>query len=184
MTIVETSRLLLDRLTGADGEALLSYRSDPEVARYQSWENVTRAEIDELIESQAGLAPGTPGTWFQVAVRDKATGRVIGDCGLYVEQDDPRLGEIGFTFSRDSQGQGFASEATHALLGIAFERLSLHRVKAIVDCRNQPAVRLLERLGFRREGHFLQHTWFKGSWCDEYLYALLRSEWQSTPPPV
>ena len=36
---------------------------------------------------------------------------------------------------------------------------------------------MLERLGLRREGHFVQNVWFKGKWGDEYLYAILRNEW-------
>ncbi len=47
----------------------------------------------------------------------------------------------------------------------------------MVDCLNDRSVALLERLGFRREGHFLQNVWFKGAWGDEYLYAILREEW-------
>ena len=48
---------------------------------------------------------------------------------------------------------------------------------ALVDTRNLPSVALMEALGFRREGHFLQNGWYKGEWCDEYQYALLRAEW-------
>jgi RimJ/RimL family protein N-acetyltransferase len=55
--------------------------------------------------------------------------------------------------------------------------LNKHRVTAIVDATNAPAARLLERLGLRREGHFLQNVWFKGKWGDEFLYAVLQSEW-------
>jgi RimJ/RimL family protein N-acetyltransferase len=55
----------------------------------------------------------------------------------------------------------------------------LHRVIAITDCENAASVALLERLGLRREGHFLQNVWFKGTWGDEYLYAILHEEWQN-----
>ncbi|MDQ3238409.1 MAG: GNAT family N-acetyltransferase, partial [Actinomycetota bacterium] len=55
--------------------------------------------------------------------------------------------------------------------------LSFHRLVAITDQENEPSFGLLERLGFRREGSFAQNAWFKGGWTDEYLYAILRSEW-------
>jgi RimJ/RimL family protein N-acetyltransferase len=174
----ETARLVLGRLDPSDVDALLAYRNDPEVARYQSWDGMTLAEANDLVASQAERVPGAAGDWFQFAVRLKADGRLVGDFGLFVEAGDARLGELGFTFDRAHQGRGLATEAATALLRFAFWTLSLHRLKAIVDCRNAPAIRLLERLGFRREGHFLQHTWFKGAWCDEYLYALLRSDWE------
>jgi RimJ/RimL family protein N-acetyltransferase len=180
---IRTPRLILDRLAADDLPELGNYRSDPEVARYQSWEHWTLDDGRRLLQSQEGLSPGTPGAWFQFAVRLEAGGELIGDCGLWVDAEDPRLGEIGFTFGRRHQGQGLASEATEAVLRFAFDGLQLHRVKAVVDCRNLPAVRLLERLGLRREGHHLQHAWFKGAWCDEYAYAALRAEWQEKHPP-
>jgi len=52
-------------------------------------------------------------------------------------------------------------------------------VIAVTDCENTASVTLLERLGLRREGHFIQNVWFKGKWADEYLYAILQDEWLS-----
>jgi RimJ/RimL family protein N-acetyltransferase len=52
-----------------------------------------------------------------------------------------------------------------------------HRATAITYVRDPPAVRRLERVGMRREGHFLQDIRFEGSWGDEYLDALLEQEW-------
>ena len=70
------------------------------------------------------------------------------------------------------------SAGTH-VLDYAFGSLGLHRIIAIADCRNAPSWALLERLGMRREGHFVENSWFKGDWADEYLYAILRHEWLS-----
>jgi RimJ/RimL family protein N-acetyltransferase len=180
-SVIETPRLTLGRLEPADLPAFLAYRNDPEVARYQSWETISEADGAALIAEQATFAPGTPGRWAQLAVRLRDGGALVGDLALHVEAADPRLGEIGFTFDRRFQGRGLAQEAVRALLDLAFGTLGLHRVRAIVDCRNAAAVRLLERLGMRREGHFVQHAWFKGAWCDESLYAMLRDEWQVAP---
>jgi len=174
----QTDRVIVGRFDPSDAEALLAYRNDPEVARYQSWDGMTLAEARDLVASQARREPGVAGEWFQFAVRLKEDGKLIGDFGLFIEAGDARLGELGFTFDRSQQGRGLATEAATALLRFAFETLGLHRIKATVDCRNVPAIRLLERLRFRREGHFLQHAWFKGAWCDEYLYALLRTDWE------
>src|SRR5205807_8892992 len=88
-----------------------------------------------------------------------------------------RQAEIGYTLSRPYQGRGIASEAISRLLEYAFVTLDLHRVIAITDCENTASIALLERLGLRREGHFLQNVWFKGKWGDEYLYAILKEEW-------
>ena len=176
---LETARLRLRRFTDADMPAFLAYRNDPEIARYQSWESISEREARAFITDQMDLQPGTPGSWFQFAIALKTTDALIGDCALHVRDDDPRQGEIGYTLARTNQGQGYGAEAIRATLAYAFETLSLHRVTATVDCRNAPSFRLLERVGMRREGQFIQHAWYKGEWCDEYLYAMLGSEWRA-----
>ena len=96
-------------------------------------------------------------------------------------EGDGRQAEVGFTLSRDHQGKGYASEAVSRLLDYAFGDLGLHRVFAITDQENDSSFALLERLGMRREGWFVQNAWFKGRWSSEYLYALLRDEWFRAP---
>jgi RimJ/RimL family protein N-acetyltransferase len=108
---------------------------------------------------------------------DGEMGDLVGDCALQVDGQEPYRAEIGFTLARELQGKGFASEAVSRLLDYAFGDLGLHRVVAIADCRNNPSWALLERVGLRQEGHFLQSVWFKGEWSDEYLYAVLKDEW-------
>jgi RimJ/RimL family protein N-acetyltransferase len=88
-----------------------------------------------------------------------------------------RQAQLGLSFDRAFQGQGFATEAVTAVLDYAFINLDLHRVVAVVDVLNERSAALLERVGLRREGHFLKNAWFKGRWADEYLYALLQAEW-------
>jgi RimJ/RimL family protein N-acetyltransferase len=138
---------------------------------------MTLEEAHAFINDLTPLEPGTPGEWFAFALELTATGVHIGDCALHVRADDPRQAEIGYTLARQYHGAGVATEAVRALLDYAFTTLQLHRVTATVDCDNSPSMRLLERVGMRREGHFRQCTWFKGQWCDEYLYAILREEW-------
>lgn len=173
---VEARRLVLRRLKETDLEALVAYRSDPEVARYQSWSDYDAARGRALIESMHGRQPGEPG-WFQFAIALKATDALVGDCALRVDEHDSRQGEIGFTLARQHQGQGLGTEAVRALLGHAFGTLGLHRIIAVTDAKNTAAATVLERVGMRREGHFLENTWFKGAWGDEFLYALLGREW-------
>ena len=179
-TRLESERLILRRFAGSDLEPFLAYRNGPLVARYQAWESCTEREATAMIEELKQLQPGTPGEWFQFAVELKETGALIGDCALKVEQNG-RQGEIGFTLSREHRGKGYASEAVSCLLCYAFADLGLHRVVAITDQENRPSIALLERLGMRREGHFVRNAWFKGRWASEYLYAVLKDEWLREP---
>lgn len=178
-TKIESERLMLRRLRDEDLAPFMAYLNDPEVARYQSWESYTEGQAREVIGRQKNLEPGTPGQWFTFAAELKEAGELAGHVALSVKADEPRQAEIGFTFARGQQGRGLAREAAGAVLDYAFGVLGLHRVVAVADCENARSVALLERLGMRREGHFVENVWFKGAWGSEYLYALLRREWLS-----
>jgi aminoglycoside 6'-N-acetyltransferase len=192
-TELRTERLVLRRFTDADAETLAAYRSEPDVARYQGWEapfGVDRAR--EFIATLARTHPDTPGEWFQLAI--DAHGRHIGDVALFVDGDEPRLARIGFTLAPQAQGHGYASEAVTAVLDYLFVARGKHRVSADCDARNARSAALLERIGMRREAHHLANGWWKGEWTDEYVYAVLATEWaqrrtvgapaQSTPSAV
>ncbi len=170
-------RLILRPFAATDLAPFMAYRNDPVVARYQSWEGMTEDQARAFIRAQQVARPGTPGQWLQIALERRDTGVLIGDCALKVDAQEPRQAELGYTLARAHQGQGFASEAVRCVLEYAFSTLGLHRIVAVVDCENAASVALLERLGWRREGHFIQNIWFKGAWGDEYQYALLREEW-------
>ena len=122
--------------------------------------------------------PGTPGTWFQLALVLSATGAVVGDCGLHCRREDPRQTEVGITVAAAHQGRGYATEAVAAVLDFIFDDPRTHRVSAVTDAENAPAAALFRRLGFRQEAHFIDHLWFKGRWGSEFVFALLRREWE------
>lgn len=177
--VLETERLWLRRLERRDLVALLAYRNDPEVARFQGWgDGFTAEQAEAMLAQQTGLRPGTPGAWFRWMLEEKATGSVVGDCAMCVNANEPRQAEIGFSLAREHQGRGLASEGVRRVLGYAFGELRLHRVIAITDARNYAAAALLERVGMRREAHFIQNVWYKAAWGDEFVFAILRSEWR------
>ena len=172
-------RLTLRRLRSTDATALCAYRGLPEVARFQSWDAFTLADAEQLIASQATTEPDTPGTWVQLAVVETASGQLVGDCGLHFRADDPRQMEVGITFDPAHQRRGLATEALGRVLEYAFGVLGKHRVSAVTDAENAAAAALFRRLGFRQEAHFVEHVSFKCAWGSEYLFALLRREWEA-----
>jgi len=176
-TCLSTPRLVLRRFRESDFSAFCRYRSDPRVARYQDWTDFSEEDGVRFLAEQAKLHPDVEGAWFQMAIECGETGELVGDCALKAIDGQPGQVEIGFTLASEHQGKGYGTESVSRLLDYVFGELGKHRVTAVTDARNAPAARLLERVGMRREGHFLQNIWFKGSWGDEYLYALLEQEW-------
>jgi RimJ/RimL family protein N-acetyltransferase len=175
---LSTSRLTLRRFRSDDVAALAGYRGLPEVARYQSWESFGLADAAELIAEQAVIVPDTPGTWLQLAAVLTETGKVVGDCGIHFRADDPRQVELGITLTPAHQRRGLAAEALRSVVGHVFGSLGKHRALAVVDARHHAAARLLRRVGFRQEANHVEHVWFKGAWGSEFVFALLRREWQ------
>ena len=166
-------------MVAADVEAFVAYRSDPDVARYQSWEDYTLEQGRALVASQEGVRPGIPGEWFQLALEDMASGVLVGDLATHVDADEHRQLEVGFTLAPERQGKGYGTEALRGLLAYAFDTMGMHRVIAVTDAENAAAAALLTRVGFRKEAHFVDNIFFKGAWGSEFLFAMLASEWAS-----
>ena len=185
MLPLHTSRLLLRPFRASDAEAFSAYRSDPLVARFQGWDvpyGVDKAVA--FIADSPSPEPPLPGEWYQIAVELKAGAALIGDCAFAIRVNDPRQAEIGYTFARRYHGQGYATEAVTRLLDYLFGEARLHRVVAFTDVENAASIRLLERIGMRREGHFVENVWLKGTWGSEYQYGLLAREWAGRRPPA
>jgi aminoglycoside 6'-N-acetyltransferase len=175
-----SERLVLRRFREEDLDAFVAYRSDPRIARYQSWEApYPSSQARRLLADLEATHPDTPGEWFQFALALRATDRLIGDCAAHVLRDDPRQAEIGFTLAAEHQGQGYATEAVRRLLRYLLVERDKHRVSATCDDRNLRSAAVLERAGMRREGHRLESTFAKGEWTNDLLYAVLRREWAS-----
>jgi RimJ/RimL family protein N-acetyltransferase len=170
-----TDRLSVRAMQPADVEAFVAYRSDPEVARYQSWSDYTREQGRALVADMQSRQPGTPGEWVQLALDDGTA--LVGDLAVCVDADEHRQLEVGFTLAPGQQRKGYATEALCGLVGHAFGAWGMHRVVAITDTRNDAAAALLRRVGFRQEGHFVDNVFFKGAWGSELLFAVLESEW-------
>ena len=180
MLEIVTERLVLRPLQLDDAPAFAAYRSDPDVARYQSWDTTyALTDAQQLVASQDGVALGDPGAWLQLAAVDRVTGALCGDCAVHVATDQPQTAEVGVTFAPATQGSGLATEALGAVVTRLFEDHGLHRVFAQADDRNLPVHRLLERLGFRCEARLVEADWFKGEWTTLRVYACLRHEWRA-----
>ena len=171
---VTTERLVVRRFEPADVEAFAAYRSDPAVARYQVWTAPVPAEDARCLVAEFAAADEQAPGWFQYAV--EAGGVLVGDVAI-CRHDNGLQAELGFTLATAHQGRGYAGEAVRSVLDRVFAT-GVRRVSAECDARNAASVRLLERLGFRREGLRREHTWLKGEWTDDLLFGLLAREWR------
>jgi RimJ/RimL family protein N-acetyltransferase len=171
-----TARLLLRTFTLDDVDDALAYQSRPDVLRYTLSEPRDRAGAEESVR-QMTTETVLAGDGDSLAFAVVFGGTVIGQVDLVVLSVEHRQGEVGYIFHPDYHGRGLATEATGELLRLGFEELGLHRIVAVCNARNAASARLMERLGMRREAHFLGSRKVKGEFRDEYVYAILRDEW-------
>jgi RimJ/RimL family protein N-acetyltransferase len=175
---VRTERLLLRPLTARDADALLAYRSRPEVCSYVPFEPMTREVIDERIASQwANTDLTDEGQALTLGVEVAASGELVGDVMLFWHSRADGGGELGYVLNPDFAGHGYATEAARALLRLAFDELGLHRIVARIDERNESSARLARRLGMRQEARLVHNEFFKGAWSTELDFAMLADEW-------
>ena len=175
---VRTERLVLRPLVADDAEALHAYRSLAAVAAYVPFEPMSRAEVAERLAGRWAMRRiDGEGEGVLVGIQRADTGELIGDLSLWLSSAEHRCAEVGWLLHPAHGGHGFATEAAHAVLHLAFDALGVHRVIARVDARNAPSLALCARLRMRREAVLLENEWFKGEWTDEVGFALLEHEW-------
>ncbi|SDD52168.1 GNAT family N-acetyltransferase [Auraticoccus monumenti] len=171
---LRTGRLVLRRYEEGDVDAVWAYYRDEEVNRYLLTVPFTRGYTETVVaQRRESVVPGQPGRTLPLVVEHE--GQVVGDVVLTL---DERCGkaELGWVFAPAAGGRGLATEATRALVDVAFDHYGVHRVLAQADARNTASARLALRLGMRQEAHLRQDWWSKGEWTDTLVFGLLRDE--------
>jgi ribosomal-protein-alanine N-acetyltransferase len=150
MTVLETERLRLCRLTVDNAQFILTLLNEPSFLRYIGDKKVRNLE-DARQYILNGPAASYEQNGFGLNLVELRESRLpIGMCGLLKREELPDP-DIGFAFLPDFWNKGFAFEAAAAVLQDACERLSLQRVLAITSLDNEASIKLLQRLGFRFE---------------------------------
>ena len=174
---IPTDRLVLRVLGDADLSAIFEIFSHAEVARYGSRPAMTAmSEAEEWLErTRAGHRAGTS---LQLGLERRSDHAIVGTCTLWAIDADSRRAEVGYTLGRPHWGQGLMAEALAAIVRHGFEALNLNRLEADTDPRNVASIKVLEKLGFEREGYMRERWIVNGEICDTVFYGLLRREYQ------
>lgn len=172
MEILKTGRLILRPFRESDDEDLFAYLSDPEVVKFEPYAPMTREQVRENLAWRMS-------TEEMIAVELRETGKLIGNVYLGRREFDSL--ELGYVFHAGFWGKGYARESCEALMECAF-RQGIHRIYAECDPENENSWHLLEKLGFRREGHLRKNVYFrkdaqgKPIWKDTYVYGKVEGE--------
>lgn len=181
---LRTERLELRPVGDEDVDRILEYRNLPEVTRW-----LLRTEVDPA---------SLQATWRRVAedpddhsMAVTLDGLVIGTVSLDVVDGMGQPGmparteaQLGYIFDPAYGGLGYATEAVSAMVVYAFDRLGVRRITAGCFADNLASVRILEKVGMRREQHGVGDSWHAElGWVDGYTYALLAETWRQGTTP-
>jgi len=178
MKILETERLILRPFEENDFEVVHDYASVAENVQYMIWgpneESHTKAFILQAIEKSKEI----PCNNYQYAAVLKSSRKLIGACNIAILDDNEA--EIGWILHMDYWKQGFSTEMGNRILEFGFDDLGLHRIIAHCDTENYGSYRVMERIGMRKEGCFLEgrpaNKFSDKKYGDEYSYAILKDE--------
>lgn len=134
----------------------------------------SRAETRRYL--RAARAAWARRTSFEFVLELAASGTLLGIVSLHRIDWLRHSAGIGYWIRRSRFGQGFATEACAAVLGHAFDALRINRVEALVALANKPSQRVVEKLGFTREGVAREAELIEGAFLDHYQYSLLDSD--------
>jgi ribosomal-protein-alanine N-acetyltransferase len=173
-----TDRLVLRDFKMSDLQRVHRYASDPEVVKFMEWGPNTVDESRDFIRMTIRLQRDNPRRQFDLAIVRKAENCLIGGCGLYMTSPHNREAFIGYCLSRDSWGQGYATETAKILLTFGFSQLKLHRIFATCDPANLASAKVLEKSGMQLEGRLRENKLIGKKWRDSLLYSILEHEWK------
>jgi ribosomal-protein-alanine N-acetyltransferase len=174
---LRTDRLILRSLTLDDTPSIFAYASDPEVSRYTLWEpHKTLNDALSFIQDYAfkRYAEGHPEPFGIAFKTDPDT--IIGTIGCFWVSPRNRSMELAYAIGRQYWGQGIIVEAGQVLLKHVFTQFDIERLQCRCKVENVASARVMEKLGFQKEGVLRSEVFHRNIFWDMHYTSLLRHE--------
>ena len=169
---------LLRLLEPGDAADLHAYWSDPQVTEFTSTVVNSMDDVTAAIQYSSDAFKSRSGLRWAICPADG--GHMVGDCGYNQLDQRHNSGVIGYSLAKEHWGRGVATRAVNEMVRWGFTTLDLHRIEASVHPENHRSCRVLEKLGFRREGLLRDYRLGRNGYFDCILFGLLRPEWTDT----
>jgi [ribosomal protein S5]-alanine N-acetyltransferase len=172
--ILTTPRLALRQFREDDVNAMHGCFANGEAMRYWNTPlHMKRSETERAVKRFIDCTPSYYRFW---AVADKKTDRCVGLVNYHDGHIRSKRAAIGYIVHPAHWRQGVATEAVSAMIEFCFRDLGLHRLQALIHPGNAPSLKLIEKLGFRREGLMRDNLRVAGEWRDDLLCARLSTD--------
>ena len=169
---ISSDRVLLRAISVYDAEAIFSYRSLANVAKYQYWEPFTKEQVLDFVDRNSNPDFGKRGEWLGLAIVCKESGKLIGDCALMIEND---CAEVGCNISPEYQNKGLAKATLELLIAYSFSIAEVETVYGITDSENTASIKLMESVGMEKALTFEERIMCKGILSVEHKYSVQRT---------
>ncbi|WP_226607262.1 GNAT family N-acetyltransferase [Bacillus cereus] len=170
---ITTERLIIRPFKGTDLQDVFAIYNNDDTCKYLLHNKWTQEDMKERFDKKLANNVLTAESNLSLAVIYKTN--VVGDLSVwYTDMKDTV--EIGYCFSNEVAGKGLATEAVSSLVFKLFDEFNVHRIQANLDARNIASKKLCERIGMRKEAHFIQDYWSKNEWTDSLVYGMLSSD--------
>lgn len=172
---LESNRLKYRQITLQDSRALFEIRSNQEVMRFMGRDKMKSvSESEDLIKSVTeSFKSGTGINW---GITERSADLMIGFFGFWKIDASNCRAEIGYALHPDHWGKGYMNEAARTLIDYGFKKLGLHSIEANVDPRNLSSIKLLEKIGFKKEAYFRENFLRNNKFEDSVIYSLLERD--------
>ncbi|WP_257349502.1 GNAT family N-acetyltransferase [Pseudalkalibacillus decolorationis] len=171
---LHSERLVLREINQGDLEGIFAIFSDPEVLTYYGMDPIqSKEEVNDLIQKyRVGFEHGTVYRW---AIVRKEDNQFLGTCGYHNWHHRYYRAEIGYELSPAYWGMGYMQEAASKIIEYGHSELGIHRIGALISPFNKSSIRLVERLGFSKEGVLKDYAYSGESYHDLTMYAKIHS---------
>lgn len=156
-------------------DAIFALESDEEIMRLLGIKDRLQLEDDKR-KHKEGLSTHNR-KFVHFFIYERGGDRVIGWCGYHTWYTDHHRAELGYSFFEESpRGKGWMTQAVEKVVPFGFDVMKLHRIEAMAGKDNFASLRILEKFGFKKEGHLREHYLRDGVYEDSLVFSLLRGE--------
>jgi ribosomal-protein-alanine N-acetyltransferase len=177
---IETNRLLLRRFRYSDDDAMLKYWvSDPKIqSMYSEPVYTTKSEVKELLDKY--ISSYRKDDYYRWAIVEKESLACIGQIAIFLVDSKNHFCEIEYCIGSQFHRNGFASEATEAVVGFGFGQVNFHKIQVCHKENNIASQGVIKKCGFTYEGTLRDYFFMDGKYVDRLYYSMLKSEWEYT----
>lgn len=166
----QTQRLCLRRLTPADKQIQIEHDLNRTIMA-QVRDPLTREQAEQRAREMLGDWDAAEDAWLGLAIEERTAGQFVGLAFFRVVSYENQSVELGYRLHPDYWRRGYATEAVRALVEFLAETIEVRKLVAYCVAENEGSLKVLENLGFSREGCLKQHSWLDGRWQDELIFG-------------